>query len=208
MPNVGKSTLLNALRRLGTGKTTKAAITGGQPGVTRKLSGTVRISADAGPLVYVIDSPGVFVPYMPNANTMLKLALVGCIKDSLIPPVTLADCLLFHLNRVDPRLYAAWCAPTNDVTVWLAAIARKTGKLLRGGDCDLHAAALWLVARYRKGLLGRFILDDVKEGSLDEWLRGDGQPGESATQARKRFKKERAENKKAAVTAAQAAQAA
>jgi ribosome biogenesis GTPase A len=56
MPNVGKSSLLNAMRRVGTGRSKKAAITGGQPGVTRKVSTTVKISEN--PLVYLIDSPG------------------------------------------------------------------------------------------------------------------------------------------------------
>lgn len=55
MPNVGKSSLLNAMRRTGVGKG-KAAITGGQPGVTRKISTEVKVSED--PLIYLIDSPG------------------------------------------------------------------------------------------------------------------------------------------------------
>ncbi|CAO1619022.1 unnamed protein product [Sympodiomycopsis kandeliae] len=45
MPNVGKSSLLNALRRVGAGKG-KAASTAPQPGHTRKLTGTVRITKD------------------------------------------------------------------------------------------------------------------------------------------------------------------
>ncbi|PWN30874.1 hypothetical protein BDZ90DRAFT_229864 [Jaminaea rosea] len=45
MPNVGKSSLLNALRRVGAGKG-KAASTAPTPGHTRKLTGTVRITKD------------------------------------------------------------------------------------------------------------------------------------------------------------------
>lgn len=193
MPNVGKSTLLNALRRVGTGNATKAAITGNQPGVTRKLSNTVKISSSADPLAYVIDSPGVFVPYMPNGTTMLKLALVGSVKDTLIPSLTLADFLLYNVNKVDPGLYKQFCEPTNDVVEWLGAIARKTGRLVKGGGEDLEAAAIWVVGRYRKGLLGRFMLDEVKEGGLEEWLQGDGKVMESQTAARKRVIKERTE---------------
>lgn len=45
MPNVGKSSLLNALRRVGARKG-KAASTAPSPGHTRKLTGTVRITKD------------------------------------------------------------------------------------------------------------------------------------------------------------------
>jgi len=55
MPNVGKSTLLNALRHVGANKK-KAAATGGQPGVTRKIATSVKVCQD--PLIYLIDSPG------------------------------------------------------------------------------------------------------------------------------------------------------
>lgn len=55
MPNVGKSSLLNALRRVGTGKG-KAASTAPHPGHTRKLTGTVRISK-AGPSKVVEPEP-------------------------------------------------------------------------------------------------------------------------------------------------------
>jgi len=200
MPNVGKSTLLNALRRAGTGNATKAARTGGQPGITRKLSSTVKISGEDDGLIYVIDTPGVFVPYMPNPQTMLKLALVGSVKDSLLPLLTLADYLLFQVNRADPTLYKQWCPPTNDVHAWLQAVAKKTGKLMKGGEPDVEAAATWMLGRYRKGLLGRFILDDIGEGALDEWIKGEGRTEESETAARRRIRKEKAEarRKKAA----------
>ena len=69
MPNVGKSTLLNAMRRVGTGNSKKAAITGGEPGVTRKVSMTVKISDD--PLVYLMDSPG-----QPHSCPSLRLSII------------------------------------------------------------------------------------------------------------------------------------
>lgn len=169
MPNVGKSTLLNALRRHGTGNSTKAAPTGAQPGITRAVGAAVRILDD--PLVYVLDTPGVFVPYMPDPFVMLKLALVGSVKDNLVPVTTLADYLLFHMNRVDPALYATYHPPTNDVGALLDAVARKTGRLRKGGDPDVDAAATWLVGRYRDGKMGRFMLDDIEgEAGYQNWI--------------------------------------
>ncbi|CAZ80977.1 unnamed protein product [Tuber melanosporum] len=189
MPNVGKSTLINAMRRVGTGNSKKAAITGGQPGVTRKISMTIKISDD--PLIYLIDSPGVFVPYMPNPQTMLSLALVGCVKDSLLNPTALADYLLFHLNLRDPSLYSGYCPPTNDIVELLTATAKATGRLLKGGTPDFDATAYWLVQRYRASALGKFILDDVSETAYQAWLDAEEKQGESKNAARKRMKEER-----------------
>ncbi|KAG7009584.1 pre-mRNA-splicing factor [Physcia stellaris] len=166
MPNVGKSSLLNALRAKSLGRG-KAAQTGRQPGVTRKLSTGVKIIEGAGGgSVYMIDTPGVFIPYVPHAESMLKLALCGCVKDTIVPPGIVADYLLYRLNLVDAALYAEYSPPTNDVNEWLANVAWKTGKLRKGGEGEggvpeLEAAALWMVQRWREGKLGRFVLDEV-----------------------------------------------
>ena len=205
MPNVGKSSLLNAMRRVGVGKG-KAAITGGQPGVTRKIATSVKISED--PLVYLIDSPGVFVPYVPNSETMLKLGLVGCVKDTIIPPVTLADYLLYQMNKHDPTLYGMYHPPTNNVMDLLIEVAKKTGRLMRGGEPDLEATALWIVGRWRSGLLGRFTLDDVDAGAYQRWLEEEEGAQKSNRLMRKEAKQERIDAKasrRAATAAADAA---
>ena len=167
MPNVGKSSLLNALRRVGVWKK-KAAITGAQPGVTRKIGTSVKIlegqNGEGG--VYLVDTPGVFVPYVPNAESMLKLALCGSVKDNIIAPTTLADYLLFHLNLQDPSLYTEYASPTNEIMEILQAMARKTGKIRKGALPDEDASALWMIQRWRKAHLGRFVLDQVTPASL------------------------------------------
>lgn len=189
MPNVGKSSLLNALRRVGMHKG-KAAITGGQPGVTRSIGTTVRVCAD--PDIQLFDTPGVFIPYVPNTDTMLKLALVGCVKDSLIDPITMCDYLLYKINLVDPTLYETYHPPTNDVYQLLRETAIQTGRLGKGGVPDLGATAIWLIQRYRAGELGRFILDDVDKEALDRRLKEEASEGMSANQIKKELKAERA----------------
>lgn len=169
MPNVGKSSLLNALRQVGVHKG-KAAHTGAQPGVTRKIGTTVKIieGDENNEGVYLMDTPGVFVPYVPNAESMLKLALCGSVKDTIIAPTTLADYLIYQMNIYDPQIYADYSSPTNDIIDFLSAVAQKTGRLQKGGTPDVDASALWMIQRWRKGLLGRFMLDHVTESNLEK----------------------------------------
>ncbi|KAJ5107771.1 hypothetical protein N7456_004446 [Penicillium angulare] len=161
MPNVGKSTLINHLRNHGVGKA-KALKTGGQPGITRKIASPVKIiEREGGSHTYVLDTPGVFMPYVPDAENMLKLALVGCVKDAVISPVTLVDYLLYQVNLHDPLAYQRWSEPTNEVVPLLEGFARHTGLLMKGGVPNLDSAALHFIQKWRAGEVGRFILDDL-----------------------------------------------
>ena len=166
MPNVGKSSLLNALRRLGLNEG-KAAKTGSEPGVTRKIGSGVKIIDGDSQVgnIYLLDTPGVFVPYIEDSEAMLKLALCGSVKDSIIGSTILADYLLFCLNTQDPRIYREYAAPTNDVDQLLSGVARKTGRIQKGGGLDLEGAGTWLVQQWRNGKLGRFCLDALPDGS-------------------------------------------
>ncbi|KAL9085450.1 MAG: hypothetical protein Q9165_007600 [Trypethelium subeluteriae] len=192
MPNVGKSTLLNALRREGVGKG-KAAQTGAQPGITRSISSGVKIveGNEHTEGVYLIDTPGVFVPYVPDAEAMLKLALCGSVKDTIIAPTTLADYLLFRINQVSSKLYEEYSQPTNEVMALLEAIAHKTGRLQKGGTPDTEASALWMIQRWRTGHLGHFVLDNISENALDRKIAEEQQLSPSTAQAKKQMKEER-----------------
>ncbi|KAF8629032.1 hypothetical protein AX15_003592, partial [Amanita polypyramis BW_CC] len=105
MPNVGKSTLLNALRNIGIkGPTPKALRTSALPGLTQTLSTRLKISLD--PLVYAFDSPGVMLPFLgqgaEGAERAVKLALIAGIKEGLYDMETLAAYLLYRLNVLNP----------------------------------------------------------------------------------------------------------
>ena len=197
MPNVGKSSLLNALRQVGVHKG-KAAYTGAQPGVTRKIGTTVKIieGDESNEGVYLMDTPGVFVPYVPNAESMLKLALCGSVKDTIIAPTILADYLLYRMNIYDPEIYADYSSPTNDITEFLSAVAKKTGRLQKGGTPDVDASALWMIQRWRNGLLGRFTLDQVTESNLERDSRDHEGLGTSLNQARRADKDMRRQRSK------------
>ncbi|KAI5867857.1 P-loop containing nucleoside triphosphate hydrolase protein [Durotheca rogersii] len=236
MPNAGKSTLLNLLRHAGMSRAKAARtgaqpgvtrsfgtpvriVPAPSPPPTSSLSlpppspspsppppPPLSYAEEFGGGVYLIDTPGVFVPYVADPEAMLKLSLVGCVRDGIVPSETLADYLLFHLNRRDPALYADFCSPpTNDGGAFLDAVARRTGKLARGGVPSRPHAADWVVQRWRAGALGRFPLDDLDD---DATLRAAAAAAAAAAasagsrplslhQARKREKEARKERRAA-----------
>lgn len=206
MPNVGKSTLLNALRKQGMGSRTKVAVTGNHPGVTRKLSNPVRIlggkddpDQSLGEGVFIIDTPGVFVPYIPDGESMIKLALVHGVKDNIVPYEVVVDYLLYKLNQWDPALYAKYSAPTNHVGEFLRAVAKRTGKFEKSRAGFDIQAAMWIIEQWRHGNLGRYILDDLSAESLEAKKVQLTSDPLSMNQARKREKearKQRAEEKR------------
>jgi ribosome biogenesis GTPase A len=201
MPNVGKSTLLNTLRKLGTrGKKAKAAKTGDQAGVTRKLGTPVRIleteeNGGVGDGVYVLDTPGIFQPYVEDGETMLKIALMQGIKTGLIPDEVLADYLLYRLNLWDPALYERWSEPTNDVNKFLESVSMKEGKIRKGGVPNWQKAAARVLSSWRNGELGRYILDDLSEETVEKYQTRLVEPALSLNQAKKQQKLARSQER-------------
>ncbi|RKO92009.1 P-loop containing nucleoside triphosphate hydrolase protein [Blyttiomyces helicus] len=96
LPNVGKSTLINSLRRLGVNKG-KASAVGPTAGITQKIQTRVKIYDD--PPIYLVDTPGIFDPSVSHPIQGLKIALTGGTKDQLTEVQNVADYLLFRLNN-------------------------------------------------------------------------------------------------------------
>lgn len=205
MPNIGKSSLINTLRNQGVHKA-KALRTGEHPGVTRKIGTPVKVVERAGEAsVYVLDTPGVFVPYMPDAARMLKLALCGCVKDTIIPSVTLADYLLYYINLHDPQVYEKWSEPTNEVMLLLTRFAHQVGLLKRGAIPNIEQAAINFVQKWRSGDLGRFVLDDLQAELKTRREDGVQTVGPSPTQMRKTLARERLNKQKSRLQSSESA---
>jgi len=158
MPNVGKSTLLNALRNIGiAGPTPKALRTSAQPGLTRALSTRLKLLVD--PLVYAYDSPGVMLPFLGNgdkgAERAVKLALIAGIKEGLYDVESLATYLLYRLNVLDPvapaylDILPPSTPPIVDIYEFLDALAKRLGMLKKGGIVDQSRAAAWFIKWWR-----------------------------------------------------------
>ncbi|RMD43629.1 hypothetical protein DV735_g1547, partial [Chaetothyriales sp. CBS 134920] len=137
----------------------------------------------------------VLVVGMPNVGkstlSMLKLAVCGNVKDGIVPAVTMADYLLYHVNLHAPDSYKAWSQPTNEIGLVLEGLARRQGRLKKGGEPDYEAAALQFIQKWRAGHLGRFVLDEVSDEAVARREALVQALGGSWNQARRAIKLER-----------------
>ncbi|KAJ7717221.1 P-loop containing nucleoside triphosphate hydrolase protein [Mycena metata] len=159
MPNVGKSTLLNALRNMGIkGRTPKALQTSANPGLTQALSTRLKLNLD--PLVYAFDTPGVMLPFLglgeEGAERGVKLALIAGIKEGMYDVEALASYLLYRLNILNPispaylNLLPPGAEPTIDIEEFLEALARRMGMVKKGALPDIRRAAVYFVRWWRE----------------------------------------------------------
>ncbi|KAI3869695.1 hypothetical protein MKX03_011892 [Papaver bracteatum] len=100
VPNVGKSSLINCIHRIASARfpaqqKLKRATVGPLPGVTQDIAG-FKIAHH--PSIYVLDTPGILVPSIPDIETGLKLALTGSVKDSVVGEERITQYLLAILN--------------------------------------------------------------------------------------------------------------
>ncbi|XP_063290034.1 mitochondrial ribosome-associated GTPase 1 [Pelobates fuscus] len=170
VPNVGKSSLINSLRRLHL-KKGKASRVGAEPGITRAVLSRIQVSEN--PLLYLLDSPGVLSPHIETVEAGMKLALCGTILDHLVGEDIMADYLLYTLNQKEQYRYVekyGLDGPCPDIESLLKKIALKLGKtqkvkaLTGVGDVNItvpnySAAAYDFIRAYRRGELGQMTLD-------------------------------------------------
>ena len=151
IPNVGKSTLINALA----GRT--IAKTGNEPAVTKRQQ---RIDLRNG--IILCDTPGMLWPNLENHNTGYRLATTGAIKDTALKHDDVAsfaaEFFLQHYPDAIKQRYQLEILPETDYEL-LQLIGKKRGSLRSGGHVDIDKVAKILLTEIRDGLLGRITLE-------------------------------------------------
>ncbi|CAB4384575.1 unnamed protein product [Rhizophagus irregularis] len=180
MPNVGKSSLINSMRRIGVRKG-KAAKTGALPGVTRSVAVTsIKVLED--PPVYLVDTPGVMIPHLPDPESSLKVALTGGIRDHLSDEVVMADYLLWRLNNFGNFGYVEnfkLSGPTDDINFLLPVISKRIGALQKYDDITVDSLNNYFVNENNpdkqvllsKNQEKKLLWNKKREKRLERWKR-------------------------------------
>ena len=170
IPNVGKSTLMNALLKR------RVAHVGDEPAVTKSQQRHALNDH-----MTLIDSPGLLWPKIERPVVGLMLAAIHAIGRNAVVDEEIAEFLAAILVARYPALLAARydCVVGGlDGAGVLDAIAKKRGCLRKGngGELDREKAARILLADYRNGILGRTSLEipETREAMRDPSVRAGG----------------------------------
>jgi len=174
-PNVGKSSVINALINQLGGRKTTAAPTGAEAGVTTALR---RVKLDKG--LTLLDSPGVVFPASGDLSAGVEKlkgtekvdAHAKLILLNALPPKAIHD----PLPAIGPLLRRVGMLPDGLESLrkfyeipplmssggdiqsdFLVQVARKRGRLGKGGVPNLHAAAMGVLADWRDGRIGAWV---------------------------------------------------
>ena len=157
VPNVGKSTLMNAILKR------HVAHVGDEPAITK-----IQMFHRLGPGMSLVDTPGMLWPGMEQATAYRLAALHsigrGAYDDEEVA-LTLGLYLLRHYPELLAQRFGVLPRPC-DEHMLLALIA--TGRSLAkkpGGGTDVARASVALLNDFRTGTLGRITLETVDEAA-------------------------------------------
>ena len=155
IPNVGKSTFINAYA----GK--NCAKTGNKPGVTK---GKQWIRMGKG--LELLDTPGILWPKFENQQVGIRLAMIGSINENILNIEELSLLAIDFLRENYPgainRQYEVEEEAEKPLEV-LERIAERRKCLAKGGEYDYAKAAAMFMDDFRNGRIGRISLEKPAE---------------------------------------------
>ena len=163
IPNVGKSTLINALA----GK--KKAGVANMPGFTKEMQ-----RFDAGPGLQIFDTPGMLWPKFEDMHSGFNLAALGSIKDTILPIERIALFTVPYLisqYSKDVKARYKWDDIPEDPVIFIDELGKKRGCIVSGGAVDREKACYLLLKELREGKIGRISLERPGE---ERKIKGDG----------------------------------
>lgn len=159
VPNVGKSTIINALKKQ------KKASVQNKPGHTKEFQRIVVSNT-----MTLIDTPGILW-HKFEPETGYRLAVMGSIKDSILDMFNIASAALIMLKNAYPQSLAdRYNLDIEDIPEQeeelIELIGRSRGMLQKGGVVDFERACNIIVREMRDGKLGAMTLESPDEDDL------------------------------------------
>ena len=150
IPNVGKSTFINAYA----GK--NCAKTGNKPGVTKGKQ-WIRLNKN----LELLDTPGVLWPKFDDQKIGMHLAFIGSMNDNILDVSELAFQLIKLLENLYPNAIKDRYSIEGDDNILqiMYQIAEVRGCKLKGNQPDLDKTSKIVLDDFRSGKLGRITLD-------------------------------------------------
>jgi ribosome biogenesis GTPase A len=154
IPNVGKSTFINAFA----GKA--CAKTGNKPGVTKGKQ-WIKLNKN----LELLDTPGILWPKFEDQAIGMKLAFIGSINDEILLTDELALDFIKHVeNRYGHLIKERYSIENYGAPLEvLSGIAQNRRCFKKGEELDLEKAAGMLIDDFRSGKLGRISLEWPEE---------------------------------------------
>lgn len=150
IPNVGKSSLINRIAKR------KAAGVQNKPGFTRGEQ-WIKVNKD----FLLLDTPGILPMNYENQKKAANLALIGAIREEILPNETLGEILLDYLRNQYPSALSERYAieAVGDRITVLNQIAERRKLVDSTGQNDLLRAEALLLKEFKDGLLGKITLE-------------------------------------------------
>lgn len=159
IPNVGKSTLINRLCKK------KATIAENRPGVTKSQQ-WIKINKE----MELLDTPGVLWPNFEDKRIGVKLALIGTIKNTILPTDILFAELIKFLSENSPGLLSRHyeieeisVIDEQSIQKIIYSIGIKRGYLLVEGKVDENRVMSTVIKDFQNGNLGKISLERVEK---------------------------------------------
>ena len=154
IPNVGKSTFINAFAGKGCTKT------GNKPGVTKGKQ-WIRLNQN----LELLDTPGILWPRFENQQVGERLAMIGSINDEILHVDELAAAILIYLQKhYQGKIRERYeTEESGDAYAMLKEISIQRKCFLKGEEPDLLRTSRIIVDDFRGGRLGRITLESPEE---------------------------------------------
>ncbi len=151
IPNVGKSTFINLMSKRCIAKAEN------RPGLTRNIT-WIKVNKN----FELLDTPGILLPKFENETNAINLALIGTIKEDVLP----LDDLFEHLMKIIRKEYSDLFFNKYDISLenidnleMLNILSKKRGYILKNNELDLLRCKKVILNDFKNGKLGRITLE-------------------------------------------------